>query len=92
LTFFVNAHDEDIKLEDKKSFVNTIINNSLEMDLKLALDKDKFEKYFDKFLDSFGLDLVSKKEEIYEYIKSNIRANQDSDIAGWNQSKPKYHQ
>jgi len=89
LTFFVNAHDEDIKLEDKKSFVNTIINNSLEMDLKLALDKDKFEKYFDKFLDSFGLDLVSKKEEIYEYIKSNIRANQDSDIAGWNEDKVK---
>ncbi len=89
LSFFVNAHDEDIKLEDKKEFVSTVTNNNLIMDLKIVLDKDKFENYFDKFLDSFGLDLVSKKEEIYEYIKSNIRANQDSDIAGWNEDRVK---
>ena len=90
LTIFVNAHDEDIKLDDRKEFVAIIEKNSLMMDLKLALDKDKFELYFEKFLKSFNnLDLLSKKEEIYEYIKSNIRANQDSDIPGWNEDKVK---
>jgi hypothetical protein len=89
LSVFVNAHDEDIKLGDIKEFVTIVSKNSLEMDLKLALDKDKFETYFDNFLNSFNLNLVSKKDEIYEYIKSNIRANEDSDIAGWNEDRVK---
>jgi len=89
LSIFINAHDEDIKLDDIKEFVAIVSKNSLEMDLKLALNKDKFEDYFDKFLDSLNLDLIPKKEEIYEYIKSNIRANQDSDIAGWSEDKVK---
>lgn len=89
LTIFVNTHDEDIKLEHKKEFVSIISNNSLEMDLKLVLDEDKFEEYFEKFLDSFGLDIVDKKDEVYDYIKRNIRANQDSDIAGWSEDKVK---
>ena len=89
LSVFVNTHDEDIKLEDKKEFVSIIEKNSLIMDLKLVLDKDRFESYFDKFLESFNLDLVSKKEEVYDYIKRNIRANHDSDIAGWNEEKVK---
>jgi len=89
LTIFVNTHDKDIKLEHKKEFVSIISNNSLEMDLKLVLDEDKFEEYFEKFLDSFGLDIVDKKDEVYDYIKRNIRANQDSDIAGWSEDKVK---
>jgi len=89
LNLFVNTHDEDIQSDDKKEFVTIINKNALEMDLKILFDKDKFENYFDKFLDSFGLDLPSKKDEIYAYIKSNIRANKDSDIAGWNEDKVK---
>jgi len=89
LSLFVNAHDEDIKLDDKKEFVTIISKNSLEMDLKIYFNKDKFENYFDEFLGSFDLDLLSKKDEIYSYIKSNIRANQDSDIAGWNEDRVK---
>lgn len=89
LSVFVNAHDEDIKLDDKKEFVAIVSKNSLEMDLKIYFNKDKFENYFDKFLDSFDLDLLSKRDEIYTYIKSNIRANQDSDIAGWNEDRVK---
>lgn len=89
LTIFVNTHDEDIKLEDKKEFVSIISNNSLEMDLKLVLVEDKFEGYFEKFLDSFGLGIVDKKDEVYDYIKRNIRANQDSDISGWSEDKAK---
>lgn len=89
LSRFINAHDEDIKLDDIKEFVTIVSKNSLEMDLKLALNKDKFENYFDKFLKSLYLNPIPEKEKIYEYIKSNIRANQDSDIAGWNEDKVK---
>jgi len=89
LTIFINAHDEDIKIDDKKEFVTLIEKNSLIMDLKIALDKDRFEDYFEKFLNSFGLDIVDKKNEIYNYIRRNIRANQDSDIAGWSEDKVK---
>lgn len=89
LNFFVNAHDEDISMEDKKEFVDLVEKSFLIMDLELLLDKDRFEEYFEKFLDSLdsldSLDLVGKKDEIYDYVKHNIRANQDSDIAGWDE-------
>jgi len=88
LTKLINAHDDDIKLDDIKEIVNIINTNSLIMDLKLLLVKNNFEVYFDKFIKSLNLDISQNEySEIYEYIKSNIRANTDSDIAGWNEDK-----
>ena len=88
LTTLINAHDDDIKLDDIKEIVNTINNNSLLIDLKLLLVKNRFEIYFDKFIKSLNLNIQqSEYSEIYEYIKSNIRANTDSDIAGWSEDR-----
>ena len=88
LTKLINAHDDDIKLDDIKEIVNIINTNSLVMDLKLLLVKNNFEMYFDKFIKSLNLNISQNEySEIYEYIKSNIRANTDSDIAGWNEDK-----
>ena len=89
LGIFVNSHDDDIKIDDKKEFVSLVENNSLIIDLKIVLDKDRFEGYFEKFLESFELNIIDKKDEIYDYIKRNIRANQDSDIAGWSEYRVK---
>ncbi len=88
LTTLINAHDDDIKLDDIKEIVNTINNNSLSMDLKLLLAKNRFEIYFDKFIKSLNLNIQqSEYDEIYEHIKSNIRANTDSDTAGWSEDR-----
>jgi len=88
LTVLVNAHGDDIKLNDIKEIVNLIDSNSLLIDLKLLLKKDNFAVYFNKFLKSLKLNIqVNEYIEIYEYIKTKIRANTDSDIAGWNQDR-----
>lgn len=88
LTVLINSHDDDIKLDDIKEIVSIINNNSLSIDLKLLLEKSKFEIYFDKFIQSLNLNIAQTEySEIYEYVKSNIRANTDSDIAGWNEDK-----
>jgi hypothetical protein len=88
LTTLINAHDDDIKLDDIKDIVSIINTNSLFIDLKLLLIKKNFSMYFDKFIKSLNLKISpSEYEEIYNYIKANIRANIDSDIAGWNEDK-----
>lgn len=88
LIVVVNAHDEDIRLDDIKEIVQLINNNALSTDLKLILRKDMFASYFDKFVRSLNLNITTDTyDEIYNYIKSNIRANMDSDIAGWNEDK-----
>ena len=88
LTIIINAHDDDIKLDDIKEIVTLINQNSLSMDLKILLVKNRFESYFDKFIQSLNLNIERDLyNDIYEYIKANIRANIDSDIAGWNEDR-----
>ncbi len=88
LTTLINAHDDDIKLNDIKKIVSIIDSNNLLFDLKLLLVKESFKNYFDKFIKSLNLNISPNEyDEMYNYIKTNIRANIDSDIAGWNEDK-----
>ncbi len=88
LTVLINAHGDDIKLTDIKEIVNLINSNSLLIDLKLLLKKERFAVYFNKFLKSLKLSIqINEYIEIYEYIKTKIRANTDSDIAGWGEDR-----
>ena len=84
----INAHDEDIKLDDIKEIVNLIEKNSLLIDLQLLLVQNRFENYFDKFIQSLHLNIQKENYfKVYEYIKSGMRANIDSDIPGWSEDK-----
>lgn len=87
LTILVNAHDEDIKFNDIKYLVEIIENNTLLQDVKLLLQKNRFSEYFDLFIKSLNLNIEKLNyDELYDFIKSRIRANKDSDIAGWDEN------
>lgn len=87
LTILVNAHDEDIQFNDIKNLVEIVQNNVLLQDIKILLQKNKFSEYFDLFIKSLNLNIdKSYYNEIYDFIKSRIRANKDSDIAGWDEN------
>jgi hypothetical protein len=87
LTILVNAHDEDIQFNDIKSLVEIVENNVLLQDIKILLQKNKFSEYFDLFIKSLNLNIDnSYYDELYDFIKSRIRANQDSDISGWDEN------
>ncbi|MFW5890713.1 MAG: hypothetical protein ACOCUI_00675, partial [bacterium] len=87
LTVLVNAHDEDIQFNDIKNLVEIVENNVLLQDIKILLQKNKFAEYFDLFIESLNLNIdKSYYDELYDFIKSRIRANQDSDISGWDEN------
>lgn len=87
LTILVNAHDEDIQFNDIKNLVEIVENNVLLQDIKILLQKNRFSEYFDLFIKSLNLNIdKSYYDELYDFIKSRIRANQDSDISGWDEN------
>lgn len=87
LNLIVNSSDEDISFKQKKDIVDLVEKNVLLSDIKLLFQKNKFFEYFDLFIKSLKLNIEAKDyDEIYNYIKSKIRANQDSDIAGWDEN------
>jgi arsenate reductase-like glutaredoxin family protein len=90
LTFFVNAHDDEITHKETKYLLNLLEKNSIIFEVKKIFKKELFESYFEKFLNSMPFEVEKNSfQALYNYIKSNIRANRDSDIAGWNEDRVK---